>query len=398
MAKKLALNIIGEKSDQQMKIQKVDLFAKSIKSPATRANYTITLRKFKKDMGVDDLRNVAPKDLQNMLIQYVVALVDAGRSYSRQNGYICAIKAYCEAYDIEGINWLKVWKYTSEAVTPHNDKPYTREELTKMLSKANARARAIILLMMSSGMRIGALEGLKRKHLEVMDGFGGYKITVYADSPKDHYTTFCTPEARKAIEAYFAERQNRPATWTYKGKQRLKRIQPETITDESPVFRLERSEVTPITTVSASDAITSVAVAVGIRPLIKKEDRHKTPATHSLRKIANTAFVRAKVMPVVVEMFLGHKTGLQQNYLRLTEQELLAEYVKAVDLLTIGEEDGLKRENERLTEELVDKIELRRRLLIAENNIVALEQVIRNISKEKRVELGPAFEGVRVEA
>lgn len=54
-------------------------------------------------------------------------------------------------------------------------------------------------------MRIGALEGLKRKHLEVMDGFGGYKITVYADSPKDRYTTFCTPEARKAVEAYFAE-------------------------------------------------------------------------------------------------------------------------------------------------------------------------------------------------
>lgn len=97
-------------------------------------------------------------------------------------------------------------------------------------------------------------------------------------------------------------------------------------------------------------------------------------------------------------MLLGHKTGLQQNYLRLTEEDLLSEYVKAVDLLTIGEEDELKRENERLTEELADKTELRRRLLVAENNIVALEQVIRNISKDKKVDLGAAFSGVKIEA
>lgn len=377
---------------------KIDLFAESFKSAQTRAIYTTTLNRFKRDNKIDDLRTVEPKQIQNILIEYVIRLKNAGRSYNRQNGYICAVKAYCSAYDIEGINWEKIWKYTSEAITPHNDKPYTRAELAKLLAKADARARAIILLMVSSGMRIGALEGLKCKHLEVMDGFGGYKITVYADSPKDHYTTFCTSEARKEIEAYFAERRNKPATWTYKGKERLKKIQPEILTDDSPVFRLERSEVVPITTFSAARAITSVAVAVGIRPLIKKEDRHKTPATHSLRKIANTAFVRAGVKPVVVEMLLGHKTGLQQNYLRLTDQDLLQEYVKAVDLLTIGEEDGLKRENERLTEELADKTELRRRLLVAENNIVALEQVIRNISKDKKVDLGTAFSGVKIEA
>lgn len=63
----------------------------------------------------------------------------------------------------------------------------------KMLEKGNARARAIILLMASSDCRIGGLAGLKRRDLQVMPEFGGFKITVYADSPKDRYTTFCSP-------------------------------------------------------------------------------------------------------------------------------------------------------------------------------------------------------------
>lgn len=323
MQKNNAFNIIKGHQEPTMMTAPIDLFAESFKSDKTRSQYTISLNKFLRDTKIDDLRTIEPKQLQNILIEYVIRLKNAGRSYSRQNGYICAVKAYCSAYDIEGINWEKFWKYTSEAVTPHNDKPYSRAELALMLSKANARARAIILLMASSGIRVGALAGLKRKHLEVMEGFGGYKITVYADSPKDRYPAFCTPEARNAIELYFAERQNKPATWTYKGKERLKKIPPETITDESPVFRIERSEVTPITTFSAAYAIISVAEEVGIRPLIKREDRHKTPATHSLRKIANTAFVRAGVKPVVVEMLLGHKTGLQQNYLRLEDKDLI---------------------------------------------------------------------------
>jgi hypothetical protein len=41
-------------------------------------------------------------------------------------------------------------------------------------------------------------------------------------------------------------------------------------------------------------------------------------------------------------MLLGHKIGLASAYYKPTEQEMLSEYMKAVNLLTINEENRLK--------------------------------------------------------
>jgi hypothetical protein len=50
-------------------------------------------------------------------------------------------------------------------------------------------------------------------------------------------------------------------------------------------------------------------------------------------------------------MLLGHKIGLATAYYRPTDEEIYQEYLKAVDLLTINEENRLKIENEQLREE-----------------------------------------------
>ena len=47
-------------------------------------------------------------------------------------------------------------------------------------------------------------------------------------------------------------------------------------------------------------------------------------------------------------MLLGHKIGLASGYYRPTEQEMLNEYSKAIELLTIYEENKLKRQVENL--------------------------------------------------
>ena len=45
-------------------------------------------------------------------------------------------------------------------------------------------------------------------------------------------------------------------------------------------------------------------------------------------------------------MLLGHKIGLASAYYKPTEQEMLNEYLKAVNLLTINEENRLKQKVE----------------------------------------------------
>jgi hypothetical protein len=48
-------------------------------------------------------------------------------------------------------------------------------------------------------------------------------------------------------------------------------------------------------------------------------------------------------------MLLGHSIGLDDKYYRPTTVQLLEEYLKAVDLLTISEENRLRKKVEELT-------------------------------------------------
>jgi hypothetical protein len=58
-------------------------------------------------------------------------------------------------------------------------------------------------------------------------------------------------------------------------------------------------------------------------------------------------------------MLLGHKIGLTGSYYRPTEQDMFSEYQKAVDSLTINEENRLRKKVETLTidESRIDRIE-----------------------------------------
>ena len=58
-----------------------------------------------------------------------------------------------------------------------------------MLDKAEPRNRAIILLLSSSGMRVGALPNLKVGDLTSIDKYNIYQIQVYKRS-KSKYITY----------------------------------------------------------------------------------------------------------------------------------------------------------------------------------------------------------------
>jgi site-specific recombinase XerD len=66
--------------------------------------------------------------------------------------------------------------------------------------------RVVILLLASTGMRIGAIPDLKLKHLTKIEEFSLYQITVY-ENTKDEYYCFCSPECANAIDSYMAYRE-----------------------------------------------------------------------------------------------------------------------------------------------------------------------------------------------
>lgn len=64
---------------------------------------------------------------------------------------------------------------------------------------------------------------------------------------------------------------------------------------------------------------------------------------HSFRIFAVTQMQRSKVDKTIREMLIGHSTGLDKAYYKPQEEEILQEYLKAVDLLTINEENRLTK-------------------------------------------------------
>ena len=68
-----------------------------------------------------------------------------------------------------------------------------------MLLIADPRDRCIILLMASSGIRVGAIQSLKVKSIKRLDGKVSI-VTVYPESKGSVYTTLVTPEFLASFE------------------------------------------------------------------------------------------------------------------------------------------------------------------------------------------------------
>ena len=75
-----------------------------------------------------------------------------------------ALKHFYEMNDII-LNWKKINRFIGEKTRTVKDRAYTKEEIRKMLDKCDERKRVMILLLASTGIRIGALPLLKFRHL-----------------------------------------------------------------------------------------------------------------------------------------------------------------------------------------------------------------------------------------
>jgi len=191
------------------------------------------------------------------------------------------------------------------------------------------RARVVILLMASTGMRVGALCTLKIKDLIKIPDYYLYKIVVYSNSPKDRYYTFCTPECAAAIDSYLQYR---------------KRFG-EVIKPQAPLIR-EQFDIDDPFHIQSPKQLKHDGVVYIVKQALKRSGKKtkEVMQSHGFRKFAITMMKKAKVDFSDREYLVGHKhsRGLDVNYDRTTEEDRLSEYLKAVDLLTINSENRLK--------------------------------------------------------
>lgn len=97
-------------------------------------------------------------------------------------------------------------------------------------------------------------------------------------------------------------------------------------------------------TISGIESLLSVILLKsGLRTINHSRDRKEIARAHGFRKFFTTQVINSKVNPEIREMLLGHKIGLASCYYRPTQEDMLNEYSKAVDLLTIYGDNRLKK-------------------------------------------------------
>ena len=248
--------------------------------------------------------------------------------HSSRVHYLAALIAFYDLFPELEIRWKQVKKFlgddddelTDEQIKRgegDDDRPYTREELQLMYKSAqDVRCRILILLMSSSGMRVGGPAQLRMRDLKWIEKYGIYQITVYGNSRKHKHVTFCTPQCAEEINLYLDYRKNAGEdVYANKGSSPLIRKK----FDTEDKFQVRHPE--PLTVDTAKFLIYQVLTKyAGLRQKLEwdKENRrtigkHEVMGTHGFRKFFTTTCQTAGVPIDFIEIMENRKLDGSQG-------------------------------------------------------------------------------------
>jgi integrase len=152
---------------QELQGQEYLNFINAIHSDETKRLYIRALKHYMRFLKTDNVASLLKQDtktLEQQIISYLVSMKEQQLSFSMLNNRLMGIKKYYQMNDVI-LNWIKISQYLGENTRKFKDRAYTTEEIQTLLTKADERMRVVILLLASTGMRIGGTIDLKLKHL-----------------------------------------------------------------------------------------------------------------------------------------------------------------------------------------------------------------------------------------
>jgi hypothetical protein len=204
--------------------------------------------------------------------------------------------------------------------------------------------------MASSGIRLGAWDYIRWKHVEPIKRDGkvvAAKIVVYHGDDEE-YISFITPEAYFQLEGWIEYRRKSGEkidgdSWLMRQLWNTREGQYHHGTIKDAV-KLKSSGVKRL----IEDALWTQ----GFRKKTDlKRNRYEFQTDHGLRKWFKTRCEISGMKSINIEKLMGHSIGISDSYYRATEKELLEDHLKAVPLLTIGGENRLQKDMEKLVEQ-----------------------------------------------
>jgi len=210
---------------------------------------------------------------------------------------------------------------------PGGEVPFTTEEVLKIKQAAKKKLRDIALIdfLACTGVRPGCLSDpvLRLKHHEDMP-HGCKAIKVY-DESREGYWAFLTPEATQSLNRYL--------NW--------RKFNHEELTEDSVLFKTYDNPNTKkdyLTADSVREMLVNLMKLSGIERK-KTSNRYDKSTVYGFRKRFNGILkMNPDVNSNIAEKLMGHKLGLDGNYLKPTREQCFAEFVKAIPELTLSNE------------------------------------------------------------
>ncbi|MGH9985272.1 MAG: hypothetical protein ACRD8W_15130 [Nitrososphaeraceae archaeon] len=109
--------------------------------------------------------------------------------------------------------------------------------------------------------------------------------------------------------------------------------------------------------------------------------RHEFQVDHGYRKWFKTQCELAGMKSINIEILMGHSIGISDSYYRIPEKDLLDDYLKAVGLLTIDENNILRRQVAELSED-VNVGEVQKEMQLSTDVIASLSDQILRLQEE----------------
>ena len=315
-------------------------FVNALKTKTTKIDYTRRIKYFMNFLHIKQyaklVENKDKKTIENDIKSFLVYLRKNRKiSYKSAFHYLNAIKKFYYVNSDYDFKWKLIKMYLGNDDTDDNndntndhlnqqqqqqenqeivvveeeeDRPYTRKEIQTMLKTANdLRVKIVILLISSSGIRIGAIPQLKLRNLKKIEKYQIYQINIYEGSRKSNYKTFCTPECSATIDTYLNYRK-------HSGEQ---------LNGSNPLIR-EQFNPSDSFNVNHPKHILNATIRYLINEVLvkysslkqklrydyenkRKIGKNSTMQTHALRKFFDTEARKAGMYPDFVELLMGHK-------------------------------------------------------------------------------------------
>ncbi|MBI1978534.1 MAG: site-specific integrase [Candidatus Aenigmarchaeota archaeon] len=278
------------------------------RSENTERTYLKGLNSFVQTMNIDNLDEFVEKIKSQTLNasevhkDFVISMANKNLAPKTVGAWSAALRKFLLANGIELKNTTQIKIYNI-----HEDTLPSRDDLKKILSSCSLRTKTIILLLSSSGLRVGELRNLKISDIDINSEPGVVRIKGLTAKERKSRTTFFSNEAKQALLQYLDHRKNN-------GHQ---------LTDDS--FMFTTNDGSQMSYQNLQFILNNV-----FKKVSKKEGKRYGLHAHSLRKFFKTQLISAGVPGPIVDRLAGHARYLSREYELYTEDQLKEWFLKGM--------------------------------------------------------------------